>query len=63
MNGFQLNPYDTCVSDCLLKNKQQTIWFHVDKFKLSHQDRKVNDEFINTLRDEYESLFEYGLEK
>ena len=28
--------------------------------KLSHQDSKVNDEFINTLRDEYESVFEDG---
>ena len=32
----------------------------MDDCKLSYQDSEVNDEFINTLRDEYESVFEYG---
>ena len=31
--------------------------------KLSHQDRKLNDGFINTLHDEYESVFEDGYGK
>ena len=34
--------------------------FHVKDCKISHQDSKVNDKSINTLRDEYESLFEDG---
>ena len=32
----------------------------MDNCKIIHQDSKENDEFINTLRDEYESVFEYG---
>ena len=57
---FQLNPYDPCVANCLVDNKQKTIIFHVDDCKLIHQDSEVNDKFINTLGDEYESVFEDG---
>ena len=32
----------------------------MDDCKISHQDSEVNDEFINTLRDEYESELEDG---
>ena len=32
----------------------------MDNCKLIHQDSEVNEEFINTLCDEYESVFEYG---
>ena len=55
--GFQINPYDPCVANRLVDNKQKTICFHVKDCKISHQDSKVNDKSINTLRDEYESLF------
>ena len=58
--GLQINPYDPCVPNCLVDNKQKTTCFRVDDCKLIHQDIKVNDEFINTLRDEYESVFEDG---
>ena len=57
---FQLNPYYICVANRLVNDKQQTIYSHMDKFKLSHQDSKVKEKFINTLRDEYESVFEDG---
>ena len=59
-NVFQLNPYDRCVANCLINDKQKTISFHVDDCKLSHQDSELNDEFINTILDEYESVFEDG---
>ena len=62
-NGFQLDPYYPCVENRLVNNKQQTICFHVEDFKISHQDSKANEEFINTFRDEYESLFEDLSEK
>ena len=55
--GFQINPYYPCVSNRLVNNKQQTICFRVDDCKLGHQDSEVNDGFINTLCDEYESAF------
>ena len=35
----------------------------MENFNLSHQDNKLIDEFINTLRDEYYSLFENGYGK
>ena len=50
-NVFQINPYDLCVGNRLVNNKQKTICFHLDDCKLSHQDSEVNDEFINTLCD------------
>ena len=56
--GFPINPYYPCVANHLVNDKQQTICFHVDDCKLSHQDSEVNDKLINTLRDEYDSVFE-----
>ena len=32
----------------------------MDDCKIIHQDSKMNDEFINTTRDEYETIFEDG---
>ena len=58
--GFQLNPYDPCVENFMVKDKQQTICFHVDNCKLSHQDSEVNDKFINKLCDKYKNVFEDG---
>ena len=55
--GFQLNLYDTCVANLIVKFKQQTIWFHMENLKLSHKDSGVNNWFINTIRDEYKSVF------
>ena len=62
-NGFQLNPYDPCVANHIVNDNQQTICFHADNWKISHQDSKVNEEFINTLCYEYESIFEDGYGK
>ena len=60
---FQLNPYYPCVENCLVKDKHQTICFHVDNYKLIHQDSEVNYQCINRVRDEHESVFEYGYGK
>ena len=40
--------------------KQMTVCFHVDDCKLSHESPQVIDETISWLKDEYESIFEYG---
>jgi hypothetical protein len=58
--GFVMNPYDPCVANKMVDGKQQTVCFHVDDCKISHVDPKVNDAFIETLRQEYESIFEDG---
>ena len=49
MTGLQLNLYDTCVASTILNDKQQIIWFQVDKWKLIYKDSKANNEFISTL--------------
>ena len=62
-NGFELNPSDPCVANHMVKGAQQTICFHMDDCKLSHVDPQVNDEFLEVLCDEYESVLEDGSEK
>ena len=62
-NEFELNPYDPCVANRVVDGKQQTVLWHVDDCKISHVDSKVNDKFIEILREEYESIFEDGSRK
>ena len=58
--GFKCNPYDPCVWNRMVKGKQQTVLFHVDDCKISCVSVKANDDLIETLRQEYESIFEDG---
>jgi hypothetical protein len=37
-----------------------TIFFHVDDWKLSHHSSRANDNMIDWLNQEYESIFEDG---
>ena len=55
-----MKPYDPCTANRLVDGKQQTILWHVDDCKLSHVYANVNDKFIDTLRKEYESIFQDG---
>jgi len=59
-NKFVINPYDLCVFNRTVNGKQQTLCAHVDDCKLSCIDVKLQDEFIEILRQEYESIFEDG---
>ena len=43
--GFIFNPYDPCVANKLVSNKQHTVRFHVDDLMSSHVDEQVNDRF------------------
>ena len=43
--GFKFNSYDPCVANREVKGKQQTVRFHVDDIRSSHNDPKVNDDF------------------
>ena len=60
---FELNPYNACVAKRKVDGKQQTVCWHVDDCKISHVDSKFNDELIEILRQEYESIFEDGTGK
>ena len=44
--GFTFNPYDVCVGNRMVNEKQHTVRFHVDDLMSSHEDSKVNDEFL-----------------
>ena len=59
-NDFALNPYEPCVANRMISDKQQTVCWHVDDLKLSHVNTNDNDGFIEVLREEYESIFEDG---
>ena len=54
-----INPYDRCTANRMVNGKQQTILWHVDDFKISGS-KKTNDEFIEVIRDEYETIFKDG---
>ena len=53
--GFEINPYDPCVANRIIKGKQQTVTWHVDDLKSSHVDPKINDEFLTWLKTKYAS--------
>ncbi len=53
--GFKVNPYDPCVTNCIVNGKQHTISWHVDDLKSSHLDSKVNDQFLEWLEKTYAS--------
>ena len=44
-DGFEFNPYDPCVANKKINGKNLTVLFHVDDLKVSHQDRRVVDQF------------------
>ena len=52
-DGFILNPYDTCVANCIINRKQCTILWHVDDLKISHEDPAVVTDIIWRLNDKY----------
>jgi hypothetical protein len=58
--GFEINPYDPCVANKIVDGTQMTICFHVDDYKLSHHSSRANDNMIDRLHQEYESIFEDG---
>ncbi|CAJ1945741.1 unnamed protein product [Cylindrotheca closterium] len=45
--GFVFNPYDLCVDNKVVNEKQQTIRFHVDDLMSSHMDPKRKDTQIS----------------
>jgi hypothetical protein len=53
--GFIVNPYDPCVANRDVKNKQHTVTWHVDDLKSSHIDPTVNDTFYEWLEATYGS--------
>ena len=50
---FELNPYDTCVANKMIRGNQCTILWHVDDLKISHVDADVVTEVIGLLESEF----------
>jgi hypothetical protein len=51
--GFAPNPYDSCVVNKMVDDKQLTVAWHVDDLKISHVSAKVVDDFIADLDSEF----------
>ena len=51
-NEFEMNPYDLCTFNKMVKNREQlTIQFYVDDFlTASYKDQKVLDDLLNDLQ-------------
>jgi len=43
--GFTLNPYDKCIANKMINDKQLIISWHVDDCIVSHVDQNVLEEF------------------
>jgi hypothetical protein len=52
-NEFTINPYDPCVANKIVNNKQFTITWHVDDLKLSHVDKNEVTEIFSLLKSIY----------
>jgi hypothetical protein len=51
--GFEINPYDWCVANKIIDDKQCTILWHVDDIKISHADPKVVNGVLDQLQGRY----------
>ena len=45
-DGFILNPYNTCVANCMINGNQCTILLHVDNLRISHENPAVVTDII-----------------
>jgi hypothetical protein len=52
-DGFELNPYDTCVANKIIDGKQCTIAWYVDDNKISHADDNVVTNSIETIEGQF----------
>ena len=55
--GFELNPYDPCVANKMVKGEQLTICWHVDGLKSSHMNLKVNDKFLQWIKEHVQATW------
>ena len=52
--GFEINPYDPCVANKIVKGKQLTVVWHVDDLKVSHVSSNVVTKMADWLKSTYE---------
>jgi Reverse transcriptase (RNA-dependent DNA polymerase) len=51
--GFELNPYDLCVANKIIKGKQCTIVWYVDDNEISHEDPNVVTKVISEIEKQF----------
>ena len=51
-----INPYDRCIENSIIKDKQFTISWYVDNNKVSHVDEEVNTKMIGTISEIFGNL-------
>ena len=56
--GFELNPYNLCVANKKVNSEQLTVCCHMDDCKSSHVGPKVNDKFLQWIKDTFGQLGE-----
>ena len=49
-NGFIINPYDPCVANKGVNDKQMTVIWHADDLKVSHVDKNENIKFAEWMK-------------
>jgi len=49
--GFVLNPYDPCIANFMIDEKQCTVAWYVDDNKISHEDPRVVSMIIDCLEE------------
>ena len=54
--GFVLNPYDSCVANCMIDGAQCTICWYVDDTKISHVDPDVVTRIIAQLEEHFDTM-------
>ena len=58
-NGFKINPYERCVKNKTINDKQRTIDFYVEDNKISHKDLNFITDIIDILREHFGYLMLY----
>ena len=49
--GFQVDPYNSYITNCIINSRQQTVVWYVDNIKSSHVGPEVNRKFLKWLDD------------
>jgi hypothetical protein len=55
--GFEINPYDPCVANKLVDEKQMTVRWHVDDLMISHVNKGEILKFVRCIKDIYGDNF------
>ena len=59
--GFNINPYDPCVANKMIRRKQLTVCWHVEDLKISCVNANKVTKMIQWLESEYGEMYEYKI--